>query len=309
MIVILDLHYSHKDPAVLALMGALHMIPIYVPAGCTDLHQVCNRVVNKPYKVGVVNSFIDYVSEKFLIWSQRENKSPNNIFQLCMAGSVMKPLIPGYVVRGMAMIDTPDMKETIKTSFYIDTFLKEARLPETYAAAKLRYPVPTDEIPIPDEREAEENAGPVAEEEEGLDGVEVSATTAGIFDIEVGEANSIELREEEDNELQEDFEEVDKYVIEATPEVEVRAAHQPPLELRPNKPSSKAPKPTKAPKPAKTPKPAKRKRVVEDNAVEAIPVVSSRTGRIVQPSTVHGTIVANRYSTMNSCTITDTLLE
>ena len=65
----------------------------------------------------------------------------------------------------------------------------------------------------------------------------------------------------------------------------------------PNKPSSKAPK---------TPKPAKRKRV-EDNAVEAIPVASSRTGRIVQPSIVRGKVVANRYSSMNSCTITDTL--
>ena len=35
--------------------------------------------------------------------------------------------------------------------------------------------------------------------------------------------------------------------------------------------------------------------------------VSSRTGRIVQPSIVRGKVVANRYSSMNSCTITDTL--
>jgi hypothetical protein len=49
----------------------------------------------------------------------------------------------------------------------------------------------------------------------------------------------------------------------------------------------------------KTPKPAKRKRV-EDNAVEAIPVFNL-------VSIVHGKIVANRYSSMNSCTITDTL--
>jgi hypothetical protein len=208
MIVILeDLHYSHKDPAVLALMGAMNIIPIYVPAGCTDLHQVCDRVVNKPYKSGVVSSFVDYVlSEMYLTWNQRENQTPNDVFHLCLAGSVMKPLIPGYVERGMAAIDTQLMKEVIKTSFYIDAFLKEARMSETYAAAKLQYPVPIDEIPIPEEREAEEDTGPVADEV-GEAIVTTADDSTGVFDVEVGqEEEETEMHVEEDG--LEDVEEI-----------------------------------------------------------------------------------------------------
>lgn len=48
MILILDLHYSHKDKVVLAFLIECHIIPVYIPAGCTDLHQVCDVVVNKP---------------------------------------------------------------------------------------------------------------------------------------------------------------------------------------------------------------------------------------------------------------------
>ena len=53
MILIIDLHYSHTDALVLALMRASNIIPIYIPAGCTDIHQVGDVVVNKPYKNGV----------------------------------------------------------------------------------------------------------------------------------------------------------------------------------------------------------------------------------------------------------------
>ena len=40
MILILELHYSHKDKVVLAFMVECNIISVYIPAGCTDLHQV-----------------------------------------------------------------------------------------------------------------------------------------------------------------------------------------------------------------------------------------------------------------------------
>jgi hypothetical protein len=108
MILILDLHYSHKDAAVLAHMRENNIIlPVYIPAGCTDLHQVCDVIINKPYKNGVVKAFIDYVTGKFCEFNQRpeDPQPPKDVFhQLNMAGSVMKPLIPEYVVRGMAAV-------------------------------------------------------------------------------------------------------------------------------------------------------------------------------------------------------------
>ena len=82
-----------------------------------------------------------------------------------MAGSVMKPLIPAYVARGIAAIDTVAMKSTIKACFYKDSFIGEARKLETYERAKLKYPVlTTAEIPIPEERETEEDLGPIADD-------------------------------------------------------------------------------------------------------------------------------------------------
>ena len=129
VILILDLHYSHKDAAVLAHMRENNILPVYIPAGCTDLHQVCDVVINKPYKNGVVKAFIDYVTGKFC---ERPNPQPKDVFQLNLAGSVMKPLIPEYVVRGMAAVGTIAMKVAIKECFYQASFVGEARQLETY---------------------------------------------------------------------------------------------------------------------------------------------------------------------------------
>lgn len=188
----------------------------------------------------------------------------------------------------MAAIDTQLMKEVIKTSFNIDAFLKEARMSDTYAAAKLQYPVPIDEIPIPEEREAEEDTGPVADEV-GEAIVTTADDSTGVFDVEVGQ-------EEEETEMhvgEDGLEDVEEIIEDVSADV------QPAPQLQAKKRRTQTGKPVA--------KAGKRKRT-EDAVAAALPVVS-RTGRVVQPSTVHGTIVANRYSTLNnnSCSITDTL--
>ncbi len=68
-------------------MGECNILLVYVPAGCTDLHKVCGVVVNKPYKNGVIKAFVDYVSEKFLEFTNRANPEAADVFQLSMAGS------------------------------------------------------------------------------------------------------------------------------------------------------------------------------------------------------------------------------
>ena len=267
MILILDLHYSHKDKVVLAFMVECHIIPVYIPAGCTDLHQVCDVVVNKPYKNGVVKAFVDYVSAKYCEYLNRPNPDPNDVFQLSMAGSVMKPLIPGYVARGMAAIDTPQMKEVIKASFYKDSLVGEARQLDTYAMAKLKYPQPLEEIPIPEEREAEENLGPVADDSP----VEGAVDGDGIFEVQIGggDPDPTDLIEENGPEEIED-EEIEEEVV---------------IEL---------PKAKKAAK--------KKRKVPEEIGTLASNTTTttkvSRTGRQVLPNTLHGGIVPNRYSTI-----------
>ena len=109
MLYIVDLHYSHKDPSVIALMTANNIIPVFIPAGCTDLHQVCDVVINKSYKNGVNAAFIDYVSTEFNLWQESE-KDDDDIFEINLAISVMKPLIPAYVLRGIQALKTDAMK-------------------------------------------------------------------------------------------------------------------------------------------------------------------------------------------------------
>ena len=116
MTVILDLHYSHKDPAVLALLKANHMIPIFVPAGCTDSHQVGDVVANKPYKNGVSAAFIAYAYGQFEEWN-RTRTADDDCFRMNLSIGVMKPVIPNFVSSGINALKTPEMKAAIKKCF------------------------------------------------------------------------------------------------------------------------------------------------------------------------------------------------
>ena len=102
MVYIYDLHYSHKDASVLALLDANNIIPIFIPASCTDLHQVCDVCINKPYKNGVAAEFIDYLSTKYTDWYNSTERDEESIFKVNLSLGVTKPLISSYVSRGIS---------------------------------------------------------------------------------------------------------------------------------------------------------------------------------------------------------------
>lgn len=181
-----------------------------------------------------------------------------------MAGSVMKPLIPGYVARGMAAIDTPIMKEVIKASFYKDSLVGEARQQDTYAMAKLKYPnMVIEDIPISEEREIEENLGPVADDSP----LEGAVDGNGIFDVQIGAVDQDRTEIIEENGPEEIEEEAEE--IEEEKQIELPKG-----------------------------KKAKKKRAAPEEVGNVTSTKVSRTGRQVVPSTLHGTIVPNRYSTI-----------
>jgi len=154
MIYILDLHYSHKDAAVLALFEANYIIPIYIPAGCTDLHQVCDVCINKPYKNGVAIAFVDGISGKYAEWYNSKSED-DDIFKVDLSIGATKPLIPGYVARGISNLKTDAMKESIAQCMKNQGLLDEARLEASYQRA-LRVLQDTV-VAVPDELEAEED--------------------------------------------------------------------------------------------------------------------------------------------------------
>jgi hypothetical protein len=188
MIVILDLHYSHKDPAVLALLKANHMIPIFVPAGCTDAHQVRDVVANKPYKNGVSAAFIAYASGQFEEWN-RTRTDDDDCFRMNLSIGVMKPVIQNFVSSGINALKTPEMTAAIKKCFYEQGLVGTAKTAATYARALAASVEDEDGEPVvvPTDIEEEENVGQVTEETEAAgETVEVSEVVVDNFIIEVG---------------------------------------------------------------------------------------------------------------------------
>ena len=82
------------------------------------------------------------------------------VFNLNLALSVMKPLIPSYVIEGINTLKEEKMKNAIAKSFLIDGLVQDARLEATYQEALLKFPRDI-EVEIPEEVEANEDLGPI----------------------------------------------------------------------------------------------------------------------------------------------------
>ena len=187
MVLILDLHYSHKAPAVLALLRANNIIPVFIPGGCTDLHQLCDVILNKSFKNGTKNAFVNYLSDQFIIWAETPNRDiVNDVFTINLALSVMKPLIPTFVGKGIAALKENHMVDAIRETFQDRCLLRIARLQETYALATAALPAgDVDLMEIPEEVEAEDDLGPVAATHQANDGNDEEVVAGQTFYVEL----------------------------------------------------------------------------------------------------------------------------
>ena len=70
-----DLHYSHRSKAILAACEKHKVCMCYVPAACTDLMQVCDVVVNKPFKNATRGAFRDYIHGEFVAFTAQSKES------------------------------------------------------------------------------------------------------------------------------------------------------------------------------------------------------------------------------------------
>ena len=190
MCLILDLHWSHKTVEILALLKDHNIVPVFIPAGCTDLHQVCDLVMNKPFKNGVSNAFISYVSAEYEAFCH--NPPPDDIFRLNMALSKLKPLLPNFVGEGLKALKTEAMKATIAKSFIDGGLIELARDPDVIAAAVANNHV----IAVPVEVEEEEDLGPVEDPTDEAAGED--------FDVEAVEEEVQDAIDDEMNDMNDD---------------------------------------------------------------------------------------------------------
>lgn len=130
-----DLHFTHKDETVLALLKKHNIVPLFVPAGCTDIMQECDTVVNKPFKNGVRNGYRDHMEELF----QEHCRSGKDatLFAPKLTMGALKPFLTSFVQRGIEALKTPEMRATIKNAFANDGLFTRIRSPEMQLTVQL----------------------------------------------------------------------------------------------------------------------------------------------------------------------------
>jgi flavodoxin len=115
----LDLHYSHTDAKVLKFCDDNNFIIVYVPGGCTDELQECDRVGNKPFKAALKKAYRDWLFGEWTTW-QEKGPEDTEVFTPKLTMGSMKPLMLGFVDSGIRALQTADMKEVIRCSFSND---------------------------------------------------------------------------------------------------------------------------------------------------------------------------------------------
>lgn len=127
----LDVHFSHKTPAVLDRMKLCNILPLYVPPGCTDIIQECDTVVNKPFKAAMKKEFRDYLHENFLQFRlDNPDKRPSE-WAPKLKMSDLKPIMVSFVEAGLRALQTPEMINTIIKAFEVDgrfTMMRSAEM-------------------------------------------------------------------------------------------------------------------------------------------------------------------------------------
>jgi len=147
-VLIHDIHYSHRTSAAKELSTNNYISLVHIPAGCTDSLQVCDTVINAPFKAGARIGFKALIS-KCYDEHVKSGELPQ-YFEMNLNVGYLKNYISDFVAQGILSISTDDMKTSINNAFQIHARVAEARSPERYQAAQ------ADVIDINDD---EENSG------------------------------------------------------------------------------------------------------------------------------------------------------
>ena len=106
----MDLHYSHSDPSVLSFMKENHLLPLYVPACCTDVIQECDTTVaNRPFKVAMKDAYRDYIHHIYTEWVAANPNYRDLIFYPKLTMGVMKPQLPDFIAAGLRHLGRPPL--------------------------------------------------------------------------------------------------------------------------------------------------------------------------------------------------------
>ena len=150
-ILIHDLHFTHKEESVRDFLIENGIIPVYIPASCTDAMQVCDTVINKTFKCGMKAAFRDYLHKRYLEHVE-DPQMENVLWQAKLTMGVLKPHIVSFVEVGLNALKTNKLKAAI-----IHAFKSHALLDESKSKNEIRREtivnIDEDVMSIPDEEE------------------------------------------------------------------------------------------------------------------------------------------------------------
>jgi hypothetical protein len=143
MILILDLHYTHKTEAALKTMSENNILPVFIPGGCTDEIQTLDVCVNKAFKTAVKGAFRDHTHALFNEYIAG-GKDPER-FQIPLTMTAVKPYVVEFVKKGLDAISSTEFQESISKCFKKEGLLERART--------MTSSITVDAVIVPDEVE------------------------------------------------------------------------------------------------------------------------------------------------------------
>ncbi len=134
-LLLLDLHFSHKDPTVVHHLHQHHVVPVFVPSGLTDELQVVEIACKRAFQAAARNEFRDFIQEQFSLHVD-SGRLPSE-FHLNFNVGFLKPLIPRCVDRGVDELHSQELHEVIVQTFAQHGRLATCRTSERAEAARL----------------------------------------------------------------------------------------------------------------------------------------------------------------------------
>jgi hypothetical protein len=113
------------------------MIPVFIPAGCTDEIQVLDVCCNKPFKQAAKAHYRNWLHLNFNQFvaagnnAEELNPPPHSM-------RVLKPLMYEYVEKGIIALRAPHMTNSIKEAFAKYARLEKCRDPDRIQLALQR---------------------------------------------------------------------------------------------------------------------------------------------------------------------------
>ena len=119
MVLIHDLHFTHVSPELNEYLRDNGIVPVTVPATCTDELQVCDICVNKPFKMAAKRAFREYCHRQFNAHIAAGESA--HTFQMVLGIGTMKPHLVSFVQRGLDALRSQDLRGTIRRTFQADS--------------------------------------------------------------------------------------------------------------------------------------------------------------------------------------------